>query len=136
MLLGLLALGDAGPVIPTLGTPTVSNVTNGAACTGGSCTTKSGSNDTIRVSWSITNPSAPYFDTKVYRDGVLKTTLGNGTTSWDDTAPGADGWAGGATPVSYVYRVDVVSKDDGTVVATATAATFNHTYQTTCPGPC
>lgn len=136
MLVPLLMLGDAGVAVPSLGTPTVANITNGASCGGGGCTTKLGSNDTIRVSWTISGANNFYFETKVYRGGVLQATLSNTTTSYDDTAPGALGWVGGPVGVSYVYRVDVVDKNTGQVVATATAATYNETYNTTCPGPC
>lgn len=139
MLLGFINLlmgGDAGVAAPTITTPTVANITNDAACTGASCNVVSGSADTIRITWTISGTNNFYFETKVYRDGVLQTTLANNVVTLDQTAPGADGWDAGPTSVSYVYRVDVVNKDTGEVVDSKTAATFNHTYNTTCPGPC
>lgn len=128
------------PAAPSLGAASAANIYSGASCTGGSCTTKSGTNDTIRLSWSITGADNAFYATYVYRDSgggfSLQAILNNGTTTYDQTAPGSTGWVAGSSPVSYTYRVDVVARDDGAVVSSQTAPVFNETYLTTCPGPC
>jgi hypothetical protein len=141
MLLHFLMMGDAGVASPSLGAVSVSDSTNGAACAGGGCTTKSGSNDSINVSWSIGGADDFYFETKVYRDSsgggfVLQGTQVSSDVTFTQAAPGALGWAAGPVSVSYTYRVDVINKETGEVVATATSSVFAETYNTTCPGPC
>lgn len=86
----------------------------------------------IRVSWSLTNADADRFDIRVYQDGVLvsgSSALAGDTTFFDITIGGAV--VGGRSPVwssDWVFRIDVIRKDDALVVSNASSAAWVQTY--------
>lgn len=86
----------------------------------------------IRVSWSLTNADAARFEIKVYQDGVLvsgSSAIAGDLTFFDITIGGAV--VGGRSPVwlsDWVFRIDVIRKDDALVVSNASSVAWVQTY--------
>lgn len=84
----------------------------------------------LRISWTLVNVDAARFDIKLYEDGVqLVPTLPGDTTLYDKTIAGSV--VAGRYPVwqsNWIYRVDVVRKDDNVVVSSSTSEAWIQSY--------
>jgi hypothetical protein len=111
-------------------TPQVSSIA-AASLQSGSCTvgqTTPAQPAKVRTSWTLANMDTSLYDTKLYENGVLVATP-TGVLLWDKTIAGSVEY-GNRAPwfASWTYRLDIVRKSDGQVVATRTSATFAQEY--------
>lgn len=82
----------------------------------------------VRVSWALVNEDTSVYDTKLYENGVLVATP-TGLTQWDKTITGSVEYGNRAPwSANWTYRLDVVRKSDGQVVASKTSALFHMEY--------
>jgi hypothetical protein len=128
MFLELLALAGqrAGlpPIVPapSLGTVSISSAP-------GQCP---GTDATVTMIWSITNPDDANYETRIYRDGVLDGVIANTGTTYTKTQAGyvESSEDLGSLFVDWHFRVDVVRLSDGGQIGTQTAPTISRTYKT------
>jgi hypothetical protein len=82
----------------------------------------------VRTTWVVSNMDATLFDLKLYQNDVLVGTV-TGTSQYDQDVNGSVEY-GNRYPwsASWAYRIDVVRKSDGQIVASKAGAAFNMEY--------
>lgn len=127
MLATIVALMNSSSVgtAPQTSTPTVATTSTGT-CSG----SNTGTSASLRVSWTITSPDSANYAAKLYENGILKSTQDTAASMhWDKTVSGyVEDGPRSPFVANWVYRVDVVRKDNGLTVSSKTAATWGKTY--------
>lgn len=130
MLFALFAAMHDASAVPAGLTPQVSSIA-AASLNPGHCvvgTTVPSQSAQVRASWTLTNMDTTLYDTKLYENNVLVATT-TGVLLWDKTVTGAVEF-GNRNPwsASWTYRLDIVRKSDGQIVARKTASEFDQEY--------
>lgn len=129
MLLALFAAMPADSSVPGA-TPQVTSIATvslrAGACQAGH--TQPLISAAVRTTWAVSNMDQNLYDTRLYQNGTLVGIVTN-VSQWDQDVSGSveDGnramWS-----YDWSYRLDVVRKSDGQVVASRTAATLTRNY--------